>query len=285
MLNLAETTIYLTKHGSRAYGTSIPSSDLDIKGVLIPPKKYYYGFIDNVHQVEQSEPNDLVVYEIRKFFKLASQCNPNIIEVLHTDESDILYINPLGEELRAYGSKFLSQRAYKTFTGYANSQLKRIRGHNKWITDPPENPRESGETSDEGLLKWKQYQNWRKNRNLARAELEEKFGYDTKHAMHLVRLLRMGEEILKTGQVLVKRPDAEELLAIRNGSWSYEDLLKWTEEKDQELYEYYQKDKSPLPQEPNRKELNEACIRLTEHALKSHKKLWSLGKWNGQPLF
>ncbi|AEZ66297.1 hypothetical protein phiTE_131 [Pectobacterium phage phiTE] len=38
-----------------------------------------------------------------------------------------------------------------------------------------------------------------KNRNAARHELEEKFGYDTKHAMHLVRLLRMSQEILETG--------------------------------------------------------------------------------------
>jgi len=45
--------------------------------------------------------------------------------------------------------------------------------------------------------------------------LEAKFGFDTKHAMHLIRLLRMAREILETGVVHVKRPDAEELSAIR----------------------------------------------------------------------
>lgn len=76
------------------------------------------------------------------------------------------------------------------------------------------------------------YWEWVKNRNEKRHELEEKFGYDTKHAMHLVRLLRMGEEILMEGKVLVNRPDAEELLAIRNGEYRYEEIVEWAEEKD-----------------------------------------------------
>ena len=68
--------------------------------------------------------------------------------------------------------------------------------------------------------KHKQYWDWKKNRNESRSELEEKFGYDTKHAMHLVRLLRMAEEVLQEGIVRVKRPDAKELLAIRDGAWT-----------------------------------------------------------------
>lgn len=70
-----------------------------------------------------------------------------------------------------------------------------------------------------------QYQEWLVTRNKTRAALEHDFGYDTKHAMHLVRLMRMGQELLQTGELIVKRPDAEELLAIRQGRWSYEKLL------------------------------------------------------------
>ena len=80
--------------------------------------------------------------------------------------------------------------------------------------------------------KHKNYWSWVENRNPARHELEEKYGYDCKHALHLVRLMRMAEEILAEGKVLVKRPDAQELLAIRNGAWSLEKLLAWAEEKD-----------------------------------------------------
>lgn len=89
-----------------------------------------------------------------------------------------------------------------------------------------------------------------KNRNEKRSELEEKFGYDTKHAMHLVRLLRTGEEILSEGIVRVKRPDAKELLDIRNGLFSYDELLIYAEEKDKLIREVLYKE-TALPKKAN----------------------------------
>jgi hypothetical protein len=59
-------------------------------------------------------------------------------------------------------------------------------------------------------------------RNPARAELERAHGYDTKHAMHLVRLMRMGLEALQEGELQVRRPDAAELAAIRVGALTFE---------------------------------------------------------------
>ena len=82
---------------------------------------------------------------------------------------------------------------------------------------------------------WNNYWTWKKNRNVARNELEEQFGYDTKHAMHLVRLLRMGAEALEFGKVIVKRPDAEELLSVRNGAWTYEELIEYAEHMDNHI--------------------------------------------------
>ena len=79
---------------------------------------------------------------------------------------------------------------------------------------------------------WDQYQTWLNQRNPKRAELEAKFGMDTKHASHLVRLMRMAREILIDHKVLVKRPDAEELLAIRAGAWSYEQIIEFAETED-----------------------------------------------------
>jgi hypothetical protein len=72
---------------------------------------------------------------------------------------------------------------------------------------------------------WESYQTWKAQRNPARAELEQRHGYDTKHAMHLIRLMRMGLEVLRVGDLLVRRPDAEELNAIRDGAMSFEELL------------------------------------------------------------
>lgn len=72
---------------------------------------------------------------------------------------------------------------------------------------------------------WDSYQAWKSHRNPARAELERKHGYDTKHAMHLIRLMRMGVEVLETGDLRVRRDDAAELSAIRDGAISFDELL------------------------------------------------------------
>lgn len=90
-------------------------------------------------------------------------------------------------------------------------------------------------------VEWDQYQQWLKSRNKKRAELEEKFGFDAKHAMHLIRILRMGTEILVTGNVLVDRTaiDADELKAIRNGAWKYEQVEQYANDKDKELGQLY----------------------------------------------
>lgn len=108
------------------------------------------------------------------------------------------------------------------------------------------NREEYEKTKDEYDKFWE----WRTNRNASRLKMEEEFFFDGKHAMHLVRLLRMGVEILRDGQVIVKRPDAEELLAIRNGSWTYEELIKYAETMDEEVRGVWYK-KTELPKKPD----------------------------------
>ena len=94
---------------------------------------------------------------------------------------------------------------------------------------------------------WQQYQHWKKHRNEARASLEAEHGYDTKHASHLIRLLRTGLEILQTGEIIVRRPDAKELMEIRNGKWTYEKLMTEAEGLDAQIRDAY--DKSTLPRQ------------------------------------
>lgn len=76
------------------------------------------------------------------------------------------------------------------------------------------------------MKRWESYRRWQRERNPERAALERRHGYDTKHAMHLVRLMRMGLEALLTGELHVRRPDAEELIAIRAGALSFDRLLE-----------------------------------------------------------
>lgn len=112
---------------------------------------------------------------------------------------------------------------------------------------------------------WEQLQNWKATRNPKRAELEAKHGYDVKHAMHLVRLLRMCREILTTGEVIVQRPDRDELLAIRNGAWSYDELVGWAEDEDRALDALYVS--STLPKVPDRGALDRLCVELVEESM------------------
>jgi predicted nucleotidyltransferase len=300
-------TIFLTRAGSHAYGLATPESDLDLRGVVIPPKEYFLGFARHFEQAESCEP-DLVLYDIRKFFVLAAACNPSIIELLWTDAEDHLLVVSLGRRLPDHRSLFLSRRVRRTFSGYAVAQLKRIKTHRRWLIQPPTHkptraefglPATSLLSADilgaieaverqaaqnlsafpayvmdlyqrerayrNALCEWQQYEHWKRHRNPKRAELEAKTGYDSKHAMHLVRLMRSCREILTTGQVIVRRPDREELLAIHDGAWSYEQLIQWSEHEDQALDVIAAH--SPLPEAPDSQKLDALCIAMVEEAI------------------
>jgi uncharacterized protein len=112
-------------------------------------------------------------------------------------------------------------------------------------------------------LEWDNFIKWKETRNRERYEMEVKYGADMKHGYHLIRLLRMAREILTTGKVLVKRPDREELIAIRNGAWTYEKLVEVAEGMNKELDELYKTCKV-LPKTPDMKYLDELCIGLIE---------------------
>lgn len=75
---------------------------------------------------------------------------------------------------------------------------------------------------------------------------------DFKHAMHLVRLMRMGIEALRDEEIIVKRPDALELLEIRGGAWTYEEIVAYAEKMDKEVREVWYK-KTNLPKKPDLK--------------------------------
>jgi predicted nucleotidyltransferase len=105
------------------------------------------------------------------------------------------------------------------------------------------------------LREYHSYQHWLDTRNPARAELEKKYGYDTKHATHLVRLIRMAREILEKGEVNVFRPDAAELKEIRAGGWTYEQVVEYAEREDEALNEVVKT--SPLPKVPDRQKIHD----------------------------
>lgn len=113
---------------------------------------------------------------------------------------------------------------------------------------------------------WSQYQHWLRHRNPARATLEAEHGYDTKHAMHLVRLSRMAIEILETQEVRVRRDeDRDELLAIRDGAWTYDALIEEAERLRARIAGA--KARSALPEAPDEAGIDRLCVELIGEVL------------------
>lgn len=112
---------------------------------------------------------------------------------------------------------------------------------------------------------WDNYQQWKKNRNTKRASLEEKFGYDCKHASHLYRLLEEGKELLLTGNLIFPCPSAELQCAIKKGAYTYDQLLNMVYDYDAKFEQWY--NESPLPHSPNKEKIDNLCVKLVKHHL------------------
>lgn len=125
--------------GSRAYGTDLPHSDIDLRGVFIMPKADFYG-MEEIVQVND-DTNDEVYYELGRFLELLSKSNPNMLEMLAMPADCVQYRHPLFERLQV--SDFLSKQCQQTFAGYAMSQVKKARGLNKKIVNPISKERKS----------------------------------------------------------------------------------------------------------------------------------------------
>jgi len=268
-------TIHQIIAGSHLYGTSRPDSDVDIRGVCLAPKETLIG-LSNFEQFQKDEP-DLVIYELRRFCHLALNANPNILDILFAPEEVWQVFDSRWMIIYKHRQAFLSQKVRHTFSGYAISQLKRICGHRVWLTDPPDHqptqeefggiwdgstfqfPKTAREKEYQtARQKWNQYQKWLAERNPKRAELEKKYGYDTKHAGHPVRLMGKAEGLLLFG-TYSPRLDSSELQMVKGvleGGWEYETLVNWAERMDTTIHEMH----SPLPNKPNRKLIEKLCI-------------------------
>ena len=252
--------------GSQAYGLATAESDTDTRGVCVPPKRLLLG----LERFEQHESAgcDHVTYGLAKFARLALEGNPNIIETLFTPPELMPVLSELGRRLVDARSKTLSRRVGERFMGYAQDQRRRMERHRRWLASPPPaepRPAAFGGAEEAGRVRWpssqaekaykaghkrwRQYHDWRARRNPARAALEERHGYDTKHAMHLCRLVTMGEEVLREGVVRVRRPDAEWLRGVRAGALAYDELLAWVDERVARLPGLVAA--SPLPEAPD----------------------------------
>ncbi len=125
--------------GSRAYGTDTPTSDTDLRGVFVMPRPLFFG-TGRIDQVSD-EKNDETYYEIGRFIELLGKNNPNILEILYSEEPCTRFSHPLFQKIRP--EWVLSKLCEATFAGYAMTQVRKARGLNKKIVNPMEGPRKS----------------------------------------------------------------------------------------------------------------------------------------------
>lgn len=232
---LLDRIIFLARSGSRSYGTNTAESDEDYKGIVIPTLPYFFGCGMFKFEQAMSKTPDVTLFDIRKFIRLAAKANPNILEMLYIAPEDILICHPLMQKILEHKDLFLTQLVRNTFSGYAAGAIKAIQ---KSMIDPPrrENPK--------------------------RAKLVEQFGFDTKDAAHVVRLMRMGLEIIEGKGVIVKRPDAEELLSIRAGAWEPEKIFTYAGEMEAKIQEAMKTCKLPL--EPDEVLVDSLCTAIVQ---------------------
>ena len=116
--------VFLTFGGSHAYGTSAPTSDVDIRGCAFNSKSDLIG-MSHFEQVVETK-TDTTVYGFNKLIKLLCECSPNTIEMLGCKSEHYLLCNPVAQEMLDNTKLFLSRRAISSFGGYANQQLRRL---------------------------------------------------------------------------------------------------------------------------------------------------------------
>ena len=122
--HLNEKVVILALGGSYAYGTNVATSDIDIRGCSLNSRQDILG-LSNFEQFVD-EKTDTVIYSFNKLIRLLIGCNPNVIEILGCKPEHYLYLSAIGQELIDNRQLFLSQKAIKSFGGYAIQQLRKL---------------------------------------------------------------------------------------------------------------------------------------------------------------
>jgi len=235
--------------GSGVHGTSISGQDdRDEMGICLEPARFVTGLArvprgidgDNVNvEFEQYERHtvwdepgglanrsgagdlDVVIYSARKWCRLALAGNPTVLLALFVPDSDVVYRNAYGVELVDNAHRFVSKLAADRFLGYLESQRAAMVGESKARTNRP--------------------------------EMVAVHGYDTKFAMHALRLGVQGAELLTTGRITlpVPEPDLSYLRQVRRGEIPLAEVIDRIDHAAGRLVQL--RDATGLPPQPDRR--------------------------------
>ena len=162
-------TILRATVGSRLHGLNLEGTDdTDEIGVCVEPPEYVVGLRQFEQWVYRTQPEghpsgpkdlDLAIYSLRKWVRLALAGNPTVLLLLFAPPSECRVRTPTGAELQQMAPSFISRAVALPYLGYFNAQRERLTGER------------GGRALRKGL-----------------ALEKPTAGYDTKYAMHMVRL-------------------------------------------------------------------------------------------------
>jgi hypothetical protein len=213
--------------GSTAHGLHLGGQDdRDEMGIAVEPPMRLIGLVpfeQHIHRTAEerarhdatadqrrsgrtprSQPGDLdlVVYSLRKYVRLAANGNPTVQILLFVDP---LHSTLWGDRLRAEADMFASREAGARFLGYLRAQRERLLG-------------------------------LRGQMRVTRTELIEAHGYDTKFAMHALRLGYQGIEYLRTGRLsLPMTTGRQHCMDVRLGRLPLAEVVRSIEELEVEI--------------------------------------------------
>ena len=302
--------ILLGLSGSHSYGTNTPTSDIDIRAICKNTREEILSL--HSEDTETQDDTDTVIYKLNKACNLLANCNPNMVELLGLREEDYLILTGIGKELIENQSMFYSKKAKYSFGGYATAQLRRLENalaHDaypqeeklKHIKGSIENTIHSFneryknnfnitiKIKDNELVTDMQLTDYplqdaagmfsemktiiRNYEKLNHRNRKKDDQHLNKHAMHLVRLLLTGTELLKTGKMVTYREKEHNLLMdIRNGKYQKDDHTYYKEffelvtqlEKDFE----YAADNTVLPETPDMLKIQEFIMNVNYQTIR-----------------
>jgi predicted nucleotidyltransferase len=198
------TLVHLFIGGSELHGAKVgKTDDTDLYGVYIEDPEQALGLAPCEHFVwstagddRRNGPDDvdITLYSLRKWARMAAQGNATALHFLFADPCDVR--PQMWRKIQKNRHVFLSRMSAKQFLGFADSQFKRL-------------------TGEKGRGKKGQ-----------RPEYIGKYGYDTKAAMHGLRLLYECMELMQKGTITLPRPEKSLLIEVRSGAWKLEQVLE-----------------------------------------------------------
>jgi len=226
--------LYLVVSGSHAYGTNVAGSDIDLRGVFLPSRAHLFG-VDRIEDIKFGEDGKMC--ELRSYIRKLEAGTPNLLDWLFVPQDCILYHRPEFDPISAFKQMFVTQKLRGRILGYAQGQLHKM----GQIT------RDSGEK---------------------RKSLIAKYGYDTKNAMHLMRLLYLGLRVAQEHVYCVRdRSLIPLLLEIRAGKFSLKQIVALADLTTQAVASAFKR--SDLRAYPKHSEVNTAVQQVFQASLAS----------------